>query len=225
MDNRGVTSASPDRAPVSGESGFVWYYDQVGYGWTARLELARATRSLKNLNVRVMIFRRMTGHLCNYLFASTLLIYAAFATGAVDDSEDGQSLSVQGEAELSAVPDPGNWQSMFRRDMPRSFARFPEDVFEYIRQGNGFYTQLASTTIWQAASSSKTGRDSLLNTNFSFAGGWQPLRNAAISWWFLGGRLVGEPRDANLSTDIGSILDVAFGPEDTVFYIQAGGAW
>lgn len=113
-----------------------------------------------------------------------------------------------------------NWALMFDRTEPRFFARYPEDVHELLQQSEGFYTQLNSTTIYQAASKTLTDRDQLLNTTYHFSGAWMPFDRSLISWEFTGGQQIGEPQDANLSTDIGSVLDVNGSLEEKSLYLN-----
>jgi len=91
-----------------------------------------------------------------------------------------------------------NARLMFKRDKPRIFARVPEDFLEYLDAGDGFYTQLSVTTIWQAASSSLTDRNNLLNVTYDFGGGWQildaPASRGGFTWWVRGGTPIGAPR-------------------------------
>ena len=76
-----------------------------------------------------------------------LWIGAAFAAGPVFSQ---------------AIEEPSIWKlnfkNMFQRDKPRSFARSPEDNFIYLSEGNGLFTQLNVTTVWQKASDSLTAR-------------------------------------------------------------------
>ena len=116
--------------------------------------------------------------------------------------------------------DPDNWDLMFRRDEPRGFVRYPEAVAEYLAQAGGWYTQVASTTVWQLASESQTDRDNLLNTSYSFGGGWNIGETAVISYWLRGGRPIGDPKDASLSNDIGSILDINASLENNDLYLK-----
>lgn len=113
-----------------------------------------------------------------------------------------------------------NLRLMFKRDEPRAFVRYPEEVYVYIEEGHGFYTQLAGTAIGQAASSSKTQRSNLLNFTYDFAGGWEALPNSKISWWIRGGRPLGDGRNANLSEDIGSKLDINASLENNALYLR-----
>ena len=118
-----------------------------------------------------------------------------------------------------------NLDLMFRRDESREFARTPEDVYEYLVDGNGFYTQLAVTTIWQAASSSLTSRDDLLNVTLDFGGGWEVIKGTelsrgGISWWLRGGRPVGTSRETNLSTEIGATQNVNESLEKDAVYLR-----
>ncbi len=58
-----------------------------------------------------------------------------------------------------------------------------------------------------------TDRDSLLNAIYDFGGAWAPIYRpgqniAFLTWWLRGGRPVFAERDADLSRDIGSILDI-----------------
>ena len=109
---------------------------------------------------------------------------------------------------------------MFSRDEPRGFARYPEDVYAYMQESNGLYLQLTSTTVLQSASSSKTDLDTLTNTAYSFGGGLLLSESSAVSWWVRGGRPLGEPRNANLSQNIGSLLDVNGSLEDDDIYLR-----
>ena len=120
------------------------------------------------------------------------------------------------------------WQKnvalMFHRDEPRPFARYPEEVWEYLIESDGFYTQLSATTVYQRADSSRTDRQDLLNMTYEFAGAWQLLpglrdRGGALSWWVRGGRPIGDGRTSSLSTDIGSRLNVNATLEDTELFL------
>lgn len=97
---------------------------------------------------------------------------------------------------------------MLKRDAPRPFVRYPEDVANYVELGNGSYGQVNSTNVWQRASKSTDGRESLLNTVYDFAGGWSPSATSLLSWWVSGGRPLGDPRDADLSKSVGSALGI-----------------
>ncbi len=105
-----------------------------------------------------------------------------------------------------------NARRMFKRDQPRIFARSPEDFLEYLDAGDGFYTQLSVTTIWQAASSSLTDRNDLLNVTYDFGGAWEildaPASRGGFTWWVRGGTPIGAPSDADLSNDIGSLQGI-----------------
>ena len=109
---------------------------------------------------------------------------------------------------------------MFSRDEPRGFARFPEDVYKYTQESEGLYLQVTSTTVFQTASDSLTERDSLLNTAYSFGGGLAFADTMVIIWWFRGGRPLDASRNADLSKDIGSILDVNGSLESDDFYLR-----
>ena len=109
---------------------------------------------------------------------------------------------------------------MFARDEPRGFARFPEDVYAYTQESDGLYLQITSTTVFQGASDSLAERDSLLNTAYSFGGGLAFADDMSVSWWFRGGRPVDASRNADLSRDIGSILDLNGSLESDDFYLR-----
>lgn len=129
------------------------------------------------------------------------------------------SLLVVWSASLPAVAgDLSSWERMFDRDEPRPFERDPESVAEYIEDGEGWYTQVNWTTVWQYASRSKSGRQNLLNTTYNVSGGWAPFDGATVSWWVRGGRPIGSPKDADLSRDVGSLLDVNGSLESDAFY-------
>jgi len=124
--------------------------------------------------------------------------------------------AIGADVEPSANADESVWSRnarlMFKRDKPRIFARSPEDFLEYLDAGDGFYTQLSVTTIWQGASSSLTDRDDLLNVTYDFGGAWQvldaPASRGGFTWWVRGGMPVGAPRDADLSNAIGSVQGI-----------------
>jgi hypothetical protein len=97
------------------------------------------------------------------------------------------------------------------------FARVPEDFQEYLDAGDGFYTRLSVTTIWQAANSSLTDRNDLLNVTYDFGGAWQvldtPASRGGFTWSVSGGTPIVAPRDANLSNAIGSLQSINGGLE------------
>ena len=110
----------------------------------------------------------------------------------------------------------GSWQrafeQMFSRDTPRRFARTPEDYLEYLEAGQGFYTQIAATSVYQHTSSTLTERDDLLNVAYDFGGAYELLdphddRVSGFSWWLRGGQPLDAPQNANLSRDIGAVQD------------------
>ena len=92
------------------------------------------------------------------------------------------------------------------------FARVPEDFQEYLDAGDGFYTRLSVTTIWQAANSSLTDRNDPLNITYDFGGARQVLdgskNRSGFTWWVCGGAPIVAPRDANLSNAIGSLQGI-----------------
>ena len=118
-----------------------------------------------------------------------------------------------------------NSQLMFQRDQPRYFARTFEDFDDYLDSNNGFFTQLGSTLIYQRASETLTGRNDELNLVADFAGGWEPGfstggNRGALTWWVRGGRAVGDPEEADLSRDIGSLLGINGASDDNELYVR-----
>jgi len=109
---------------------------------------------------------------------------------------------------------------MFKRTEPRDFERNPEEVLPLLEEAGTWYTQIASTTVYQNASASNTGIDKLLNTSYSFGGAWEPINNGYISWWLRGGRPIGENRDTNLSQEIGAVLDSNASLESNALYLK-----
>ena len=147
----------------------------------------------------------MTGRLARVVLAAVLL--SAGNGGRADETP----------AQVAA---PSNWDAMFRRTEPRDLVRFPEAVDAYIEAGDGWYTQLTSTNVFQAASHSNTGRTRLLNTTFNFAAGWGPTSRTQFSLWLRGGSPIGAPHNADLSEDIGSLLDVNGSLENDALHVR-----
>ena len=148
--------------------------------------------------------------------ALLICLAASASNGAIaDDMEPVLYTASPRDASASS-----NWDAMFHREEPRPLERFPEGIEEFLREYGGWYTQLHSTTVWQKASASKTDRDSLLNTVYNLAGAWSPRYDAFLSYWIRGGRPLGDPRNADLSTDIGSILDVNGSLESEAAYLR-----
>lgn len=144
-----------------------------------------------------------------------IYLFLVLFTGPISKADNSSTIFSMGssdpdtaESELTENQKLSNWDQMFKRKVPRSFERYPEDVIEYIKEGDGWYIQINSTTVWQWASESLEERDDLLNTAYNFSGGWQPFYKTYISWWVSGGLPIGAPKSANLSKSIGSGLDV-----------------
>lgn len=118
-----------------------------------------------------------------------------------------------------------NAQLMFHRDQPRYFARTFVDFVDYLDSNDGFFTQLGSTLFYQHASETLTDRNDELNLVVDFGGAWEPGfgsggNRGALTWWVRGGRAVGDPEDADLSKDIGSLLGINSASDDNKLYVR-----
>lgn len=129
----------------------------------------------------------------------------------------------------SDAAEEGSWernlQLMFHRDQPRNFARTFEDFDDYLDSNDGFFTQLGSTLFYQRASETLTDRNDELNLVVDFGGAWEPGfgsggKRGALTWWVRGGRPIGDPKDADLSKDIGSLLGINSASDDNELYVR-----
>jgi porin len=118
-----------------------------------------------------------------------------------------------------------NVELMFHRDEPRNFARTFLEFDDYLDSNDGLFTQLGTTLFYQHASDSLTDRNDELNLVFDFGGAWEPrfgsgANRGALTWWVRGGRPVGDPRDSDLSKDIGSLLGINDSRDDKELYVR-----